>query len=968
MDGFKLYVSNTSTIPPTDHLCYADPDPGCEKSRWGSTCERFCPENCIERNCYPGNGSCVWGCHAENCLKDICDKDTAVCTEGCKESRTGRYCNKYNIASEGMVWQAPSGSIDDGLANDGIEITCVKTAGTNVRFHVDLKEKSIVTGIYIILDDRTTKSQHTIYASNTSNTWKGGTVLYNGTYLPTDINVEAVFRFLTYVPSFLSSVTDLELCEIGIIGCPPTHYGPLCNTTCPQNCKGPCDLESGICILGCMNGWTDVKCDKECSPGLYGKDCSEACSINCRIPPCNHVTGECIGGCQDGWQGFNCSHNCPNGQFGRNCSKFCNGCVSSICEPVNGLCDNTTSCNPGYKHTAKCDISCDDGEFGIECANKCYCLSAPCNKSDGICPPGGCEAGFQGQSCNQECKSGTFGQNCNNNCGGCISSMCDSIEGLCINTTGCEPGYLYDKYCNKTCDDGHFGKNCTGKCNCLTGTCNIFTGICEDGSEFRSEEPPNTAAIGGGVSAVILVVIILVVVFIVYKRRLISTKDRNVHRQKTSSQTSMGSQKQIRNENEYANMNIDDKVDTEEVTFTLKDSEDTDLQIDEIGDENVYSNITSKLDISMYQIQIENLKKAIIEKQRDDGFKKEYEMLPRGLLYAHVEGSKEENKVKNRFLSTWPYDHSRVILKGDTKHDYINASYIDNYEKEKAYIAAQGPKKVTLRDFWHMIWHENVGKIVMVTQLIENRKAKCERYWPKTAREPLVVNNFIVTMKEEIEHTVYVYRSLTVLNKNIAQERTIHHFHFTQWPDHGVPDSIKLVKFYRKVRSQKCNQHGPMLVHCSAGIGRTGTFIAIDALYEKGKKVGHVNIMEYIQMARKDRINMVQTHEQYETVFEALLELFTVPETAIPKNGFCQYILDHEQATLPRNKDLYKSQFQRLEALRPVYPPSAFTAATSKENISKNSANKICPHDNYRPYLMSYGKTRNDYINAVIIP
>ncbi|CAG2257239.1 PTPRT [Mytilus edulis] len=922
MDGFKLYVTNTSlTIPPVDHLCYADPDPGepnttqtipcyelgkyviyyddkgstesngrvdgpvielcyvaingCQKSRWGSTCQYLCVENCIERHCYPRNGSCVWGCNADNCLNDICNKDTAVCTDGCKEKRTGRYCNKYNIASDGLVWQVPSGSTDAGLAIDGIETTCAKTTGTNVRFHVDLKEKSIVTGLYIIL-----------------------------------------------------------------AGCPPTHYGPLCNTTCPKNCNGPCDLESGICILGCMNGWTDVKCDKECSAGLYGKDCRETCSISCLNSPCSHVTGECIGGCQDGWQGFNCSQNCPNGQFGRNCSRFCDGCVSSMCDSVSGLCDNTTSCNPGYEHTNACNISCDDGDFGIGCAKKCYCLIATCSKTDGKCPPGGCEAGFHGKSCNQECNNGTFGQNCKHVCEGCISVMCRSNDGLCDNTTGCEPGYLYDKYCNKTCDDGHFGKNCTGKCYCLTGTCNIFTGICEDGSELRGEEPSNTAAIGGGVSAVILVVIILVVVFIVYKRRLISTKDRNVHRQKTSNQTSMGLQKEIRNGNEYANMNIDDKVDTEEVTFTLKDSEETDLQIDEIGDENVYFNVTSKLDISMYQIQIENLKKAIIEKQRDEGFKKEYEMLPRGLLYAHVEGSKEENKVKNRFLSTWPYDHSRVILKGDTKHDYINASYIDNYEKEKAYIAAQGPKKVTLRDFWHMIWQESVGKIVMVTQLIENRKAKCERYWPKTVTEPLVVNNFIVTMTEETEHTVYVYRSLTVLNKNTAQERTIHQFHFTQWPDHGVPDSIKLVNFYRKVRSQKCNQHGPMLVHCSAGIGRTGTFIAIDALYENGKKVGHVNIMEYIEMARKDRINMVQTHEQYETVFEALLELLTVPDTSIPRNGFCQYISDHELATLPRNQDLYKSQFQRLEALRPLYPSSAFTAATSKENISKNSAKK----------------------------
>ncbi|CAG2213411.1 unnamed protein product [Mytilus edulis] len=448
MDGFKLYVSNASTIPPTDHLCYADPDTGepnitqtipcyelgkyviyyddkgstepngredgpivelcyvaingCEKSRWGSTCEQFCPENCIERNCYPGNGSCVWGCNAENCLKDICDKDTAVCTDGCKERRTGRYCNKYNIASDGLVWQFPSGSTDAGLANDGIETTCAKTEGSNVRFHVDLKEKSIVTGMYFILaDGTTTDGYHTVYASNTNNTWTSGTVLYNGTHLPTDIYFDAVFRFLTYVPPVHSPVTELELCEIGIIGCPPTHYGPLCNTTCPQNCNGPCDLESGICILGCMHGWTDVKCDKECSPDLYGKNCSEECSINCLNSPCNHVTGECIGDCQDGWQGFNCSQNCPNGQFGRNCSKFCDGCVSSICDSVSGLCDNTTSCNPGYEHTEKCDISCDDGEFGFECTQKCHCLSEPCNKSDGICPSLGCEAGFHGQSCNQ---------------------------------------------------------------------------------------------------------------------------------------------------------------------------------------------------------------------------------------------------------------------------------------------------------------------------------------------------------------------------------------------------------------------------------------------------------------------------------------------------------------------------------------------------------------------------------------
>ncbi|CAC5355164.1 PTPRT [Mytilus coruscus] len=546
--------------------------------------------------------------------------------------------------------------------------------------------------------------------------------------------------------------------------------------------------------------------------------------------------------------------------------------------------------------------------------------------------------------------------------------MCDKIDGLCKNTTGCEPGYLYEDYCNKTCDVGYFGNNCTENCNCLTGTCNKLTGTCSDG--LQNEESSNAGAIGGGVAAVIIIGLIVVAAFIIYKRRLISTKDRYVDRTKSSDNTILGRQKVTSNENEYANVNIAATIDEEDVTFTLKDGEDLEFQIDDNVNETEYYNVNSEQDVSKYNILIEDLKEAINEKQKDEGFKKEYEMLPRGLVYAHVEGSKEENKVKNRFLATWPYDHSRVILKGNNKNDYINASYIDNYENKKSYIAAQGPKKVTLRDFWHMNWQENVGKIVMVTQLIENQKKKCEQYWPESVSEPLVVNNFKVTMTEERKYTFYVYRLLTVSLKNATnvQERKIHHFHFIQWPDHGVPDSIKLVDFYRKVKSEKCNQNGPMVVHCSAGVGRTGTFIAIDALNQHGQKVGFVNVMEYIEMMRKDRMNMVQTYEQYETVFKALLELFTVPKTSIPKNDFCQYISDQEKKTIPRNQKLYKVEFQRLETLRPLYPPSAFTEATLKENISKNSAKKILAHDRYRPYLMSYGKTRNDYINAVIIP
>ncbi|CAC5388871.1 Tyrosine-protein phosphatase 2,Tyrosine-protein phosphatase corkscrew,Tyrosine-protein phosphatase non-receptor type 6 [Mytilus coruscus] len=889
MDGFKLYVTNTSAIPPDGYLCYADPDPGlpnitqtipcnylgkyviyydttgskesgnnvvpyvelcyvaikgCQTSYWGRNCENVCAVNCIEQHCYPGNGSCVWGCNPKNCLNDICNKDTAVCTDGCKKRRTGSYCNEYNVAYHGSVFQYPSGSQPAELANDGEVTSCSKTKGINITFQVDLKNKSILTGMYITFGGVTTKEvQQIVYASNNSYSWNTGKVLYNGTSLPSEMRFNVVFRYLTYVTLVQAPPSEIEICDIGIFGCPPTHYGPCRHVKSRHVQKmgmphGPCDgLENGHVYTFIFNRNVYVTA---CQPGDYGKNCREKCSTNCIILPCNHVTGGCNGDCNDGWHGFNCYDKCSYGQFGRNCSHFCEGCFLGMCDPVNGLCDNASICSPGYIYGAYCNITCDDGYFGNNCTRLCNCATGKCSAFTGNCP-GGCAKGWRGEAC-------------------------DEVK-----------------------------------------------------SALQPEESSQAGAIGGGFAAVIIV-LIMVAAFIVYKRRFMLTKD-------TKKETKTG--------NDYANVNVGVVFDAQEEAVSLRDKRDNEFQAEEYEDGNVYNNVPSEHNVFKYKILIEDLKEAISEKQKDEGFRKEYEVLPRGLVCAHVEGSKAQNKEKNRFFTTWPC-----------------------------------PKMVTIRDFWHMIWQENVGKIVMVTQLEENKKKKCERYWPETVNEPMVVDNYIVTMKEYRKHTVYVYRLLTVSNKNVknVKEREIHHFHFTEWPDHGVPDSIKVVNFYRKVKSKACDQLGPMVVHCSAGIGRTGTFIAIDALYENGKKVGYINVMECIQMMRKDRMNMVQTYEQYEAIFEALLELLRVPDTSIPKKEFCQYISDQEQKKLPRNQKLYKLEFQRLETLRPVYPPSAFSAATSKENISKNSIKKIFPLNRYRPYTMSYGRTRTDYINAVIIP
>ncbi|VDI49086.1 Hypothetical predicted protein, partial [Mytilus galloprovincialis] len=136
---------------------------------------------------------------------------------------------------------------------------------------------------------------------------------------------------------------------------------------------------------------------------------------------------------------------------------------------------------------------------------------------------------------------------------------------------------------------------------------------------------------------------------------------------------------------------------------------------------------------------------------------------------------------------------------------------------------------------------------------------KCAQYWPDSVNEPLLVDTYSLVMTEEKQHTHYMCRKISVSNSGSMVVKTVHQLQFNQWPDHGVPGRIELVNFYRRV-SEYFDRNGPLIVHCSAGVGRTGTFIAIDALYENGKTIGYVDVMDYLHMMRKDRMNMIKTH------------------------------------------------------------------------------------------------------------
>ncbi|XP_020898511.1 tyrosine-protein phosphatase non-receptor type 11 [Exaiptasia diaphana] len=266
------------------------------------------------------------------------------------------------------------------------------------------------------------------------------------------------------------------------------------------------------------------------------------------------------------------------------------------------------------------------------------------------------------------------------------------------------------------------------------------------------------------------------------------------------------------------------------------------------------------------------------------GFYEEFEVLQKQEckhLYSRKEGERPENKSKNRYKNILPFDHSRVILKGRDPNivgsDYINANYLDGEAKgtKKQYIAAQGCLPATVEDFWAAIYQENSRIIVMTTKEVEKGRNKCTRYWPdpETVKD---VGNYHVKHIKETELPDYILREFELTTDNDFIPRTIYHFHYTGWPDHGVPkDPSPVLSILQEVdlKQKAVLSAGPIIVHCSAGIGRTGTFIVIDSLIHLIKEQGldtEIDISKAIQNVRALRSGMVQTEAQYEFIYKAI--------------------------------------------------------------------------------------------------
>lgn len=240
----------------------------------------------------------------------------------------------------------------------------------------------------------------------------------------------------------------------------------------------------------------------------------------------------------------------------------------------------------------------------------------------------------------------------------------------------------------------------------------------------------------------------------------------------------------------------------------------------------------------------------------------------------------DENKPKNRYTNILPYDHSRVILAPmvdeEDSSDYINANYIPGYTYGKEFIASQGPLPGTANDFWRMIWEQSVSIIVMLTKCSENNMDKCEHYWPHAANEPKCYNDLMVNVTSVSNMGKYDIHIMDVCLGD--EKRVVKHFHFLEWPDFSAKvETTTLIEFITTVRQHITPDiKGPTVTHCSAGVGRTGTFITVDYLMqyvEDHDLSSQVDIFDWVIQMRDHRTTMVQTWTQYAFIHDCLSEI-----------------------------------------------------------------------------------------------
>ncbi|XP_064597919.1 receptor-type tyrosine-protein phosphatase T-like [Liolophura sinensis] len=772
-----------------------------------------------------------------------------------------------------------------------------------------------------------------------------------------------------YVSIVLPGLASLALCDVAIYGgmgqggrivwvyqlcaeanhatspkCADYTFGKDCVGEC--HCKNEmevCDKRSGTCKSG------------SCPDFKFGIDCKQKCQCQRYNEACNKVTGFCQSGCLAGLGGVGCQSACEDLTFGSNCEGQCR-CLdnSEVCDKITGAC--ATGCAPGWTGS-DCTTACAGGTYGIMCRGRCRCSdpSEVCDTTTGFCASG-CAPGWTGNRCHVECPNGYFGARCKEKCN-CYdaSEVCDKATGTCL--SGCA-GDSRGEGCSE-CPFGRFGTACEMECRCRNTSehCARATGFCLSGCEGmpdsktclvpvrvnqiftlfpESRQGLPAEAVGGIIGGIVAVLLVLMVAILIC---LSQRNSKKANRARNSLYENFGPN--FLEAQAVPNSSCDQQSAYENVEVLYENCGEVTPSSDAMDTDELFDYVQGFL------ADPESLEAAFKE-------------IPIPLATSN-EALQPWNLKKNRYRHVLPFDGCRVLLQqpeGEEQTDYINASYIDGYQKPRAYIATQGPTPVMIDDFWKMVWQEKCGKIVMLTNLLETGRRKCDQYWPDAGSQ--IYGDIEVEYLSTEDFAYFTVRSFK-LTKG-TDVKTVTQFHFRNWSDHDAPDDTTGILHFRdKIRDTNVETDGPTVVHCSAGVGRTGTYIALDILIEQAQKVGVLDIDNCILKLRKQRMHMIQNPTQYEFLHKALRDAILCTNSSISAGKFLEDSLTDTAGTQTRiaSEFLALGKFQALENRK---------KETVSEKKSKNRSDDIIASDFHRVFLSTNVPDRTNYINAIFVP